>query len=289
MSLASLSPTTRGILAMVASSLALTTQDAITKWMTAGWRPEEIIFYRGLWALLPAFMMLGGSSLRGAWPRRPGWTFARAILHATTSFTIAASFVRLPLADALALVYASPIILTALSVPLLGERVGWQRWAAVGIGFVGVLVMTRPSPSGIDLVMLIPLAAATMSALRDVATRKVAGVEPAAVMFFWSQATIALAGAAAVTGAGTRWPTAGDWGLFAAAGMLQGLAHYLIIVSLHLAPASVVSPLRFLALAWAALFGWIVWGQLPDAWIATGMVTVVASSLMILNAERRRR
>jgi drug/metabolite transporter (DMT)-like permease len=285
---ASLSPALRGILAMVASSLILTLQDAITKWQTGGWRPDEILFFRGMFTLLPAIWLVrmeGGLEVLKL--RMPFWTVTRSLLHTVTSFLIAVSFIDLPLADALAAVYASPIILTTLSAILLGERVGRARWVAVGLGFVGILFITRPGSQGVALAMLWPIAAACTSSLRDIATRKLAGSVLPTNPFFYGQLVLALVGAVVSLSIGTRWPTAFDWLMFGAGGIMSGVAHYLIIVSLHLAPASLVSPLRYLALVWAAILGFAIWGTVPDKWVVLGSIIVVGSTLYGLRVERK--
>ena len=273
---------------MIAGVFVLTTQDAITKWLTAGYHAGEIMFYRGAFSFMPLALFLwragGLTALRS---RRPGLNFLRAVLALCTSVLIVKSFAALPLADALSIVFASPIILTALSVPLLGEKVGWRRWSAVAVGFVGVLLLTRPGPGGIALVALLPLSAATFSALRDIVTRRLGAFDSSTTILVYTQLVATLAAAPTLVD-NHGWPPLHDWVLFAAAGTLVGVAHFLLIQALVFAPAAVVAPFRYLALVWAVLAGFLVWGDVPDRWAIAGSTLIVGAGLFMLRRETRR-
>ncbi|MFN4088455.1 MAG: DMT family transporter, partial [Alphaproteobacteria bacterium] len=264
---APLSASAKGILCMILGVFVLTTQDAITKWMTDGYHPGEITFYRGLFSFLPILLF---ATRDGGWTafraRRLGPNILRAFFALATSVLIVWSFSVLPLAEALAIVFASPLILAALSGPLLGERVGWRRWTCVGVGFIGVLLLTRPGPAGIALVVLIPLAAAVCSALRDIVTRRLGGHDSSTTILFYTQLVAVIATGPSLLIAFSGWPSLGDWLLFAIGGILVGIAHYFIIQAFLLAEAATVAPLRYLALVYAAAIGALVWGDLPDAW-----------------------
>ncbi len=280
---------TRGILCMIAGVFVLTTQDALTKWLTAGFHAGEIMFWRGLFSFLPlAVLIWRDGGLSSVKSRRPLVNLLRAMLALATSVLIVMSFALMPLADALAVVFASPLILTALSGPLLGEPVGWRRWSAVAIGFVGVLLLTRPSASGIALVVLLPLTAALFSALRDIVTRRLGAHDGSTAILFWTQVVATLAAAPTLI-VNSGWPSPTDWLLFATAGILVALAHYLIIRAFLFAPAAVIAPFRYLALVWAVLIGFVVWGDIPDIWATTGSILIAGSGLYMLHREARRR
>ena len=281
-----MSQSARGILCMIAGVFVLTTQDAITKWLTDGYHPGEITFYRGLFSFIPIAILAartdGFAALRA---NRLGANLVRGLFALATSALIVWAFSVLPLAEALAIVFASPLILAALSGPMLGERVGWRRWASVAVGFLGVMLLTRPSTAGVELVVLIPLGAALCSALRDIATRKLGGHDSATTIIFYTQ-LVAVAGTApTLLIAFSGWPSAADWALFAVAGILVGIAHSFIIQAFLLAEAATVAPLRYLALVYAAVLGALLWGDLPDAWAIGGSVLIAASGLYTLHRE----
>jgi len=279
---------TKGLACMVASGLLLTGQDAVVKWLTDDYSTGEIMFWRGLFSFLPMAILIwhaGGPALLRS--RRLGTLLLRAVLAAGTSLFIVVSFRYLPLPDALAIVFLSPIILTALAGPLLGERVGPRRWSAVLVGFLGMLLIVRPGVGGIALAVLAPLTAAALSACRDVVTRRLGATDPALSILFYSTLFSTLIGLIDMP-RGLAPPAAGDLLLFLAIAAMWGLAHLFGIMALGFAEASAVSPFKYLSLVWAAVLGYLVWGHVPDLWIITGASLVVGSGLYILHRERRK-
>ena len=135
---------------MIAGTFLLTTQDGISKWLTTMHGAGEIVFYRGVLALLMVAVVVqaqGGIAVVRA--NRPGVNWLRAGLALVTSLLVVAAFMHMPLADALAIIFLSPLILTALSALMLREPVGWRRWSAVAMGFVGMMMITRPTGAGL--------------------------------------------------------------------------------------------------------------------------------------------
>ena len=283
-----LSAQTKGMLCMIAGVLVLTTQDAISKWLTSSYHVGEIMVYRGVISFLPLLVFIyrdGGVTVLRS--RRPGLNFLRALLALATSLLIVLSFAALPLAETLAIVFASPLILTALSVPLLGETVGLRRWIAVAVGFVGVLVLTRPGPQGIALVALLPLSASLCSALRDIVTRALGKHDSSTTILFHTQLLGTLAALPSLY-VNNGWPPLHDWLLFGAAVVLVTVAHYLMIQAYIFSAASAVAPFRYLALVWAVLVGYLVWGDVPDAWAVAGSCLIAGSGLYMLGRGARR-
>jgi drug/metabolite transporter (DMT)-like permease len=289
MSLAStLSASQKGIACVVLSGVLLTSQDAVVKWLTADYTNGEIMFWRGLLCFLPMSLLIwrrgGLATLRSG---RPGALFSRAALAALTSLMIVVSFRYLPLADALAIVFFSPILLTALAVPFLGERVGARRWSAVGVGFIGMLLIVRPTGAGIGLAVLAPLAAAFLSAFRDIVTRRLGATDPALTILFYSTVLSTLIGLVDMP-RGLVLPALGDLALFLVIGAMWSSAHLFGIMALAYAEASALAPFRYLALVWGAILGFLVFGDVPDRWVVAGAAVVVASGLYILHRERQR-
>ena len=285
-----LSDGAKGALCMIVGGLLLTTQDGISKWLTADFHPGEIMFYRGLFTFVPIIAIVAWSGGLGQLKSRNlKGTMIRAVLGAGTSIFVVVSFIYLPLADALAIIFLSPIMLTALSGPMLGEPVGWRRWLAVFIGFAGVMLMVRPSAEGIPYYYFFPLLTALLSALRDVATRRLRNDDSSVSILFYSMAAGILAGAISMPMFGAHWPSPSQWGLFAAAGILNSLSHLLTIQALLLAPGGTMAPFRYLSLVWAAVMGYAIWGDVPDSFKLAGAALVVGAGLFILYREMRGR
>jgi drug/metabolite transporter (DMT)-like permease len=274
---------------MTLALFLLTLGDAMTKWLGQNYPVGQIICLRGVFMLLPIAIMTarsgGIASLR---VNKPTDIALRSVLFIGTTALIATSMILLPLADAAAILFAGPLFITAIAPWILNEIVGWRRWTAVTVGFVGVLIMLRPTPEAIQILALIPLAAALCSAFRDVVTRKISPTESTNAIMFWS--TLALITVSALS-APFGWvaPSISELGLFATSGVLVGIAHYMMIESYRAADASVVSPFKYTAILWAVALGYIIWDDKPDAFILIGSFLVIGSGLYILYRETRRK
>ncbi len=276
-----------GIGCAVASGVLMTCQDATVKWLSGDFATGEIMLWRGVSSLLPLGLLIWW---QGGWvrlkTRRPREVALRAALAALTSLLIVVSLRHLPIADALAIVFVSPLILTALSSLFLGERVGPGRWVAVAVGFLGVLLMVKPSGQVATLAVLAPLGAAFASAVRDVVTRRLGATDGAVTILFYSIILSTLIGFFDLP-QGLRVPSPGDVAIFLALGGVWGAAHLLMIMALAYAEASATSPFRYLVLVWAAILGFLVFGDVPDVWLAAGAGLIAASGLYVARRERR--
>ena len=283
----SLSPG-RGITFTILGGALLTTNDAVLKWLTSDYPVGQLMFIRGLFVFLPVMLI--------AW-RAGGFglirvhSFRNQSLRAGFAFTSGFLFITgisfLPLADALAITFAGPLFVTALASPMLGEHVGWRRWSAVLVGFAGVVVMLRPGAEAVQWAALFPLGASLAGALRDLTTRKMAGQETSVSIMCFSTAVIVLAGLC-------TWPfgwaplVLEDLGLMALSGMLVGGAHYLLIERFQWAEAALLAPFKYINMIWAVLLGFVIWGDLPDAWTLSGAGFVIVCGLYIIRRESRR-
>ena len=281
--------TLAGMAYMVAGGLLLTSQDAISKWLTDDYHAGEIMAYRGLFMLVPVMLAMAwqrdASFLR---PRRPLAVGLRSAATVFTSAFVVLSFTVMPLADALAVIFLSPLLVTAASALVLGEPVGWRRWSAVLVGFVGVLLITSPGGMALSWAILIPLAAAAGGASRDVITRRIGMADTTLCVLFWAVFLTMLAGLATLP-FGTHWPSLSDWGLFALAGMLGGASHFMTTRAFQIAAAAVMAPFKYLSLVWAAGFGFVFWGDVPGPVKLAGAALMVASGLYVMHRERRLR
>lgn len=279
----------RGIACMAAGFALLTLNDAVLKWLTASYPTGEIVFMRSIFVMMLVAILawrLGGLktlrvvNLRGQ--------LIRAGLMTMATLLFVTSLRLMPLADAIAIAFAAPLFVTALARPLLGEHVGWRRWAAVLVGFGGVLIMFRPTGEAMRLVALIPLGVALASALKDIITRQITATESSIAILFITTLALGAAGLVTVVG-GWRAITPFDLGLFAVGGFLLGGAQYLTIEAFRYAEAAVVAPFEYTAVLWAMLYGYLIWGDVPDRWIVSGSVLVIGSGLYILHRETRSR
>jgi len=206
------------------------------------------------------------------------------MLLATLCMFTAVSY--MPLADAVAASYVSPLILTGLSAVILYEHVGPRRWTAVAIGFVGVLVILRPGFGMTQWAAVLPLGMALFYALYNVTTRLVADSAPPLTSLFYT----ALVGAAAISAVAPffwTWPSPAAWGLLVLTGLFGGIGHMALIVAFERAEASMVAPFAYTELIWATLSGALVFGDFPDAWTFAGAGIIAASGLYVLHRERR--
>jgi drug/metabolite transporter (DMT)-like permease len=200
-------------------------------------------------------------------------------------FILGISYVQL--AEAAAAAYLGPIIMTALAPVMLGERVGIHRWSAVILGFVGMLIMLRPSPEGIVWAMLIPAGAAVFGALRDLLTRKMRSSGHPISVLLYSNLIIAGLGLPFML---WHWQplTFTQASILVLSAALIGCAHLMHIQAFRLEEASVLAPFRYTGIIWGVLFGYLFWGDLPDRWVVVGAIIVITSGLYIYWREQKR-
>jgi drug/metabolite transporter (DMT)-like permease len=218
--------------------------------------------------------------------RRTGLQIGRGLLLAVATLCMMTAISVIPLADAYTIMFTAPLLVTVFSIPLLGERVGWRRWSAVLVGFMGVLIVIRPGIGAVHWAMLLPLVTAVCFALYQILTRKVsesAGETSLAMLFYLS-----LVGTVVFTViVPFFWrPVAMlDWGWMIGMGVLGAIGHLLLIRALTLVPASLVSPFTYSQIVWALILGYLVFGDLPDRWMLIGCAVIVASGLYVFYRE----
>jgi drug/metabolite transporter (DMT)-like permease len=279
-----------GITLMVIGTLMLTVQDAASKWLITDHSVGEILFYRGIWAYVPiAWFVWRGGGRRLLISRRPGANIVRGLLNSAAGLCIISAYVYMPLASANAVMFCSPLVVAMLSGALLGERVGRPRWAAVAVGFVGVLFILNPSQADLQWFLALPVGAAIFVALRDIMTRRLGATDDPSTILLYTVTLSVATGAAWIAWFGATWPSNQAWLWFISMGIVNGLAHYCVIKAFSLARAATVTPLRYLSLVWAGFIGFVVWGDVPSALAGAGAVLVVASGVALLIWEGRAR
>jgi len=282
-----MSPMLRSLMLMAIGILLLTANDAVSKYLVQNHPVGQVVGLRQagtLLVLIPYMMFFSRWNLLRVVDLRG--QLQRGVLFIIGSVLIVWSFAKLPLATAITMLYMSPIFMVILSVPLLGERISSHRWVAVIGGFIGVLIIMRPGSAGFEWALLLPLTAAMVNALRDVVTRRLSRTETSIAILFWSN-IILMAGGFTTLPMGWAPVSTHDAFWFLAAGIFNGTAHFCIIDALRTGEASALAPVRYTALLWAALLGFVVWGEVPELWLLAGAAVIVCSSLYMIRGERR--
>lgn len=278
---------TRGILCMVVGTVLLTSNDAITKWLLTSLHPGDVMAWRGLLSLpfILLILRLEGSRLRHLKSNVPARSFLRAVLALACSTFVIISFQVLPLADALAVIFVSPLLVTAMSAIFLKEAVGWRRWTATVVGFGGVLIIVGPSFDEVGLWVLAPLCAAVTAAMRDIVTRPLGKIDAGPSILFWTMVVATIGGFASLPVLGASPMSQESWLLLLGSAAMLAVSNRLTIAAFKLAPGSVVAPLKYLALIWAAGVGYVVWGDVPAIHKVVGAAIIASAGLYIWRRE----
>ena len=275
-----------GIACMLAGAFCLSSMDAIAKWLGQSYPLTQIVFFRTLFALPPVFLlaqMSGG--LHTLRTRRPWLHLSRGVLMGLGVYAFFAGLRHMPLANAWAVAFTAPLIMTALSPVMLKESVGWRRWAAVLTGFAGVLVVVRPGLGAFNPAALYIVVTAVSYALNFLLARKYAEEDGTAANVLYITLVPLVASAAVLPGQWTP-PAAGlDWLLFALTGTMGGLAMIFLTQAFRVAPAPVVAPFDYSAMIWAVLWGWVVWHDWPDLATWGGALMIVAAGIYVGHRE----
>lgn len=263
------------------------THDAAIKVLGAEYSVFQIIFFAMLFAFVPmAVMMLADRQVDNFRPRHPWLILLRALMTILAMSSAFYAFTVLTLAEVYALLFATPLIITAMSALLLGEQVRAQRWAAVLVGLIGVLVVLRPGVTAITLGHVCALTAAVCSGFGSIIMRKIGGEERTAVMILYP-----MLGSILVMGASLPFVyqpmSLGDLGLAASVGLMSVLAQVCIIIAYRAAPAAVVAPTQYSQILWATAFGVLFFAEFPDVWVGVGASIIIASGVFIVWRETR--
>ncbi|HXP95235.1 MAG TPA: DMT family transporter [Telmatospirillum sp.] len=273
---------------VIVATVLLSAMWSLAKVLSARYPVEEVSFFRSVLAFIPTGVMVaakGGGALLHT--RRLGGHVWRSVVGVTAMVLGFVSYHLMPLADAVSISFTAPLLVTALSVPLLGEKVGLARWGAVIVGFLGVLLIIQPGGAMVNLGSLAALGGAVSSALVMVTLRQLTRTEnPVTIVFYYTVFSSLLTALPLpfvwVT------PNGRDWGLLILLGLVGGSSQYFMTRALELARAAVIGPFNYVSLLWAALFGWVIWGDVPAPHVFAGSAIVVASGLFVLYREVRK-
>jgi drug/metabolite transporter (DMT)-like permease len=282
-----------GIVFANISVLTFTLMDAIIKDASRQFPTGEIIFFRNLFAFIPLLLYVWLRGERLNLKTRNAWGHVmRGGFGVTSMFFLFLSYQKLHLSDAIALGLSGPIFVTVLSVPILGEHVGWRRWSAVITGFIGVVVMTRPGPGVFDVDAVWPLLGAVFYAFAMISIRRLGSSEPSSTIVFYFSAFSVVA--SLITIPFGRLDDSFEWVMpqqirpcleLLAVGLLGGTAQILLTNAYQRARASVVSPFDYTALVYGFVLAWVFFEEVPDAFLVVGGLIVVASGVYIIHRE----
>ena len=277
----------RGILLMIAAVTVLSLMDTTTKYLARSYPVQEVVWARFVSQTLLMLLVLGprtGSGLVAT--SRPALQVLRGIVLLSASLFFVGALSRMPIADATAIGFLAPLIITVLSVPMLGERVDAASYLAVLFGFGGVLVIMRPGAGVYSWPALLALCAAGSFALFQVLTRKIASIDRTLPTLFY-QALVGATVMSCVIPFYWKVPeSAAHILLFLLTGILASVGHYIMIKAYQTAPAPVIAPFVYAQLVVVIGLGYSIFGELPDHWSLLGMVIVVASGAFIFRHHR---
>jgi drug/metabolite transporter (DMT)-like permease len=279
---------TAGILWMLATMFCFISLDAIMKHLLETHSLVQVTWARFFFATIVAAIACGPRIGSLAVSRHPTLQLGRSVLLMSTTGLFNAGIRTVPLATATTIMFLNPVLVTILSIPILGERVRLSHWIGVGFGFLGAVIVVRPWQGGLGVFgagVLFLLAAAFLNANYQIITRKVRHDDPMTSLLYTAAAgTVATS---ALLPWHWDWPAPAEWLLFIATGIAGGLGHLFLIRAFRAAPASVVAPFSYSSLIWATAFGYVVWGDWPDLWTWAGAALIIASGLYIFHRERK--
>ena len=282
----------RGILCMLAAVATFSVLDVCMKRLAETYPAMQVTFIRGA-ASLPFILIV--TAWFGRWsaliPNRWGLHLLRGLLQVMTLYFFVYSVSRLSLANAYTIFMSAPLMITALSVPFFGERVGWHRRLAIVVGMIGVVVVVRPGGESVEmgtmaiLGSLAAIAAAVAYSLGVLLIRVLSPSETSVATMFWALSLTALfAGLLSIAGwVPVRWD---HWGWIVMAGLSGALGQHFITEAFRLALPAVVAPLEYTALAWGMLFDWLLWMTVPNSRMLIGAAIIITSGLYLIHRER---
>ncbi len=279
----------RGIILLLIASATFALSAAFAKAIGTRIPVAEVILFRNAFAipaLLPVVLASGG--LAALATRNPMSHAARTLFGMMGMIGAFYGYVHLPIATVTALGFTMPLFLTILSVPLLNERVGWRRGAAVLVGFLGVVLMVRPGGEGMrgeGLAVTLCLLGAVGWALAMITIRRMgeAGESSVAIVFWFTVGSAVLAGIASIPV--WVWPTAVEWALLAGIGLVSALAQVLMTTAYRTGETTLLAPFEYSGIVWTTALGAFVWAELPDGWDFVGIAVLVGAGLYIWHRE----
>lgn len=273
-----------GVLLMLGGDFMFALNDAMGKWLVVTLSVGQVLCIRSIGAFIVLGPMIARQSKAALFkPARPWLQLVRAILMSVETALFYAAVVHLPLADVMSFYMAGPIYVAALSHVLLGETVGWRRWAAIMGGFVGVVIMLEPS-GDFSVASIYAFLGSAVFALTIILGRLLRGTSDTTLVTWQTVFALGL-GAFLMIG---QWktPNAVEWAGMLLLGVVSCIAHLMIVRALKLAPAALLAPLHYTILLWAVIFGWVFFGDIPGSRIFIGSAIIVLAGIFIVHRQK---
>lgn len=298
-----------GMACVLVAVTIFSTQDMAIKWLSGGYPLHEIVFIRGIVAICVtlAIMVPLEGGYRNLLSKRLGLHLLRGFALVIGNMTFFAGLASLPLAEAVAIFFTAPLIITLLAVPMLGEKIGLQRISAVLAGLVGAMIIMRPGSAAFQIAAILPLIAAFAYSLMTIMTRKLGMAEKASTMSFYIQLMFVLASAlmwliagdGRFSGSGDPslefvlrawvWPTNSDFAIIVAVGVFNAFGGYLISQAYRTCEAGLIAPFEYIAIPLAVFWSVVLWGDWPDVFAWSGIVMICSAGLFVVYRESRSR
>jgi drug/metabolite transporter (DMT)-like permease len=276
-----------GALLALAAFAVFAVHDVVVKTLGGDYAPFQIMFFGVMFSFpLTTLIMMRDRTAGTLRPRHPWWTALRTVAAVVTGVSAFYAFGALPLAQTYAILFASPLLITVISIPILGETVRLRRWLAVLVGLVGVLVVLRPGQTDLTLGHIAALVAAVAGALASVIVRKIGRDERSVVLLLYPMMANFVLMGAALPFVYRPMPIEhlGAVGLMAGLGVLANL---ILIGAYRAGEAAVIAPMQYSQIIWASAFGWLIFGESVDQQTGIGASIVIASGLYIVLRESR--
>jgi drug/metabolite transporter (DMT)-like permease len=286
-----LSANIRGAIFMTVAMSGFLFNDTIVKVLTADMNVGQIMLLRGIVAtvLITLLTYYRGALMPLSTVFKHPLILLRILGEVMGTVTFLTALTHIPIANASAILQALPLAVTMGAALFLGEPVGWRRWSAIAVGFVGVMIVVRPGLEGFSLYSLLALSTVFFAAMRDITTRMVSAEVPALFLSFVTMPVVAIVGAGMIPLMGGWSPVEADHvGLILLAAVLLLMSYQFIILAMRSGDIAFVAPFRYSNLLWAMLTGYLVFGDVPDGYMILGAAIVVGSGLYTLYRERKK-
>lgn len=274
-----------GVLFALIGFVIFSSHDALIKVLGGNYAVFQIVFFSVLFSFVPMTLIMATDRTEASFvPHKPLYLLLRTgtvIIGMICGFY---AFTVLSLAEAYSLLFASPLLITALSVPFLGEKVGKRRWAAVVLGLIGVIIVLRPGLQPVSLGHIAGLTAAVANSIGAIVVRKVGREERSQTLILFPMVAVLLIMAMVMPGTYKPMPLL-DLGVLALMGLLLIAGQMMVLNAYRNAPAALIAPMQYSQIIWAALFGFIFFSEIPDIWVATGSLLIISSGVFVVWRE----
>lgn len=286
-----LSSNTKGALLMAASMAGFTINDALTKAVTPYMNVGQIMLLRGVMTTMLVYLIARrmGALVHIRSLIQP-LVLLRILCETLSTIAYLSALKQMPLANASSILQSLPLAVTLGAALFLREPVGWRRWTAIIVGFIGVLIIIRPGPEGFTHASIYVVLSVFFAASRDLVTKKIDTAIPSLSVTLSTAVGITLTGAVLVVPFGGWQPVSGtNFATLALASVLLFVGYQSIIMAMRTGEISFIAPFRYMSLLWAVVLGMVLFGEVPDAWMMTGAAIVIASGLYTFYRENKRK